>query len=232
VSPLRLGDNEPAAGPWRVMPLAELAALLLETAGERDGRPAIVVVDGRSSSGKTTLAGRLERTVAGTSVVHTDDIAWWHSRFGWGDLLERGVLEPARRGDALAYRPPAWDERNRPGAIEVPAGARLLIVEGVGAGRRETAHLVDAIVYVQADLDEAERRTAARVAASETDADAVRGWMAEEDPFVADQRPWERADAIVAGTPDVAFDPVTEVVAAWRAGWRRAFPGVREGDRP
>jgi hypothetical protein len=38
-------------------------------------------VDGRSSSGKTTLAARVQAAVAGSAVVHTDDIAWWHSRF-------------------------------------------------------------------------------------------------------------------------------------------------------
>ena len=47
----------------------------------------------------------------GAVVVHTDDVAWWHAAFDWVDLLVEGVLAPARRGAAVAYRPPKWDER-------------------------------------------------------------------------------------------------------------------------
>jgi hypothetical protein len=38
--------------------------------------------------------------------------------------------------------------------------------------------------------------------------------MAEEMPFVAGQRPWERAGLIVCGTPEISFDPATELVIA------------------
>jgi hypothetical protein len=38
--------------------------------------------------------------------------------------------------------------------------------------------------------------------------------MAEEVPFVADQRPWERALLTVSGTPGLRHDPSTEVVVA------------------
>jgi hypothetical protein len=38
--------------------------------------------------------------------------------------------------------------------------------------------------------------------------------MAEEIPFNADQRTWERADLIVCGTPEIACDPVAEIVVA------------------
>jgi uridine kinase len=51
-------------------------------------RPVVLAVDGRSPSGKTTLAARQADAVAGSVVVHTDDVAWQHSRFGWADLLK------------------------------------------------------------------------------------------------------------------------------------------------
>jgi hypothetical protein len=38
--------------------------------------------------------------------------------------------------------------------------------------------------------------------------------MAEEVPFNTAQRTWERADLIVRGTPEIAFDPVIEIVVA------------------
>jgi hypothetical protein len=66
------------------------------------------------------------------------------------------------------------------------------------------------------DHRETERRSLARVGqpgGPQTVWD-LREWMAEEEPFLADQRPWERADLIVAGTPQIPFDPLTELVVA------------------
>jgi hypothetical protein len=179
-------------------------------------RSVVLAVDGRSSSGKTTLAGRMQAAVAGSAVVHTDDIAWWHSRFGWADLLIDGILMPVHRGEPVTFRPPRWVEHGREGSIEVPASCPLLLIEGVGAGRYEAAHLIDALVWVQSDQQEAARRSLARVGqpgGSPTVRD-LREWMAEEQPFLADQRPWERADLVAAGTPQISFDPVTELVVA------------------
>ena len=42
----------------------------------------------------------------------------------------------------------------------------------------------------------------------------TRDWMTEELPFLAADRPWERATIIVAGTPDLAYNSVGEVVIA------------------
>jgi hypothetical protein len=213
---LQLAPDEPEAGPWRAESLTVAAATVLQPGPGAGHRPVILAVDGRSSSGKTTLAGRLREVVAGTAVVHTDDIAWWHSRFGWADLLTDGVLLPARAGQPVTYRPPQWDQRQRPGAIEVPVGCPLLIIEGVGAARRETAHLLDAAIWVQSDQREAERRSLARVGqpGGPPTVQHYRDWMAEENPFIASQRPWERADLIICGTPHIPCDPATQLVIA------------------
>jgi hypothetical protein len=211
---VKLPPGEPPAGPWRVEPVAAVAALLARRAGSAAGRPAILAVDGRSASGKTTLSGRLAGALPGTAVVHTDDVAWWHAVFDWADLLAAGILEPVRSGRAVAYRPPAWDARGRPGAVRVPTGLALLVVEGVGSSRRALAHLLDAAVWVQSDQAELERRDAVRVQAGEISPEDYASWMAEERPFLAADRPWERADLVVAGTPGLRHDPATELVVA------------------
>ena len=105
---VNLDDAEPAAGPWRIMSLLELTALLLDVSAPVVDRPRIIAVDGRSASGKTSLACRLNGVVPGSAVVHTDDIAWWHSAFDWSALMADGVLGPVRRGESVEFRPPAW----------------------------------------------------------------------------------------------------------------------------
>jgi hypothetical protein len=203
----RLYSGEPAAGPWQVVPTVEVLALL--------GRPRILAVDGRSGGGKTTIARRLAASVPGATVLHTDDVAWYHAFFDWADLMRDGILAPLRRRRPVAYRPPAWDERGREGAITVPAGSPLVIVEGVGIGRRELSEYVDALLWVQTDEDEARRRGLARDGADEAAFWAE--WQAAEDPFQAEQRPWERAGLIVCGAPDLPHDPQSELVVAPRA---------------
>ena len=190
----------------------------LGTAARTGDRSMVLAVEGRSSSGKTTLAARVQAAVAGSAVVHTDDLAWWHSRFGWADLLIDGILMPVHQGQPVAFRPPSWAEHGRGGSIDVPADCPLLIIEGVGAGRREAAHLIDALIWVQSDQAEAERRSLARVGQTggPRTVQDLREWMAEEEPFLAEQRPWERADLVVAGTPQIPFDPLTELVVAQR----------------
>ncbi len=206
---MQLPPEEPHFGPWRVISLEAFAATLQETLPEKG--TSIVAVDGRSAGGKTTLAKQIGRAVPGTAVVHTDDIAWHHSFFGWSDLLLEAVLEPARRGQPVSFRPTAWVERNREGAITVPSGCRLVILEGVGAVRKELMHVLDAAIWVQSDLAQARARGLAR-----DGGDAAipfwDEWMTAELAFLAEQKPWERSDFIVSGTPELKHDPASELV--------------------
>ena len=211
--PLQLPPEEPNFGPWRIAPVHDLIGQL-EPDLSNPSSLKIVAVDGRSAGGKSTLAAVLSQALPDSVVVHTDDIAWHHSFFDWTELLLEHVLKPARAGASVAYRPPAWNERNRPGAVTVPEGCEVLILEGVGAARRELTPELDATLWVQSDFAEARRRGIARDGG---DAEAARfwdEWMAAELPFLADQRPWERADAVVLGTPSVEYHAASQVVLA------------------
>lgn len=211
---MKLGPGEPAAGPWQVVAVTEVLRRL-------GPLPRIVAVDGRGAGGKTTVAGVLTAAVERSAVVHTDDVAWHHSFFDWADLLIDGILAPLRRGEPVRYRPPGWIAKGRPGAIEIPAGLDLVVVEGVGAGRRELAGYLDALVWVQSDFAEAERRGIERDGGDQATIDFWHEWMAEEIPFLSGQRPWERADVIVAGTPELTYDRASELVVAERCGSAR-----------
>lgn len=89
----------------------------------------------------------------------------------------------------------------------------LLVVEGVGAGRRELSEFLDVAVWVQSDFGQAERRGIARDNASGVNGDEEativfwHRWMDEELEFLAADRPWDRADVVVAGTAVIPLRP-------------------------
>ncbi len=108
-----------------------------------------MAVDQRSAGGKTTLADRIQGAIPASAVVHTDDIAWHQAMFDWADLHIGGILEPVHHREPVSFRPPAWQEGNRNGAIEVQPDTDLVIIEGARAARRELSPMTDTVIWVQ-----------------------------------------------------------------------------------
>jgi pantothenate kinase len=202
---ITLPESEAVEGTWTVRDVRLVVRRLLDAAGNTGDRPVMVAVDGRSGSGKSTIAERIAALVPGSVVVHTDDVAWEESFFGWDAVLSNHVLGPAREGAAVSYRPAAWERLGRAGSIDIPSGTTLLLVEGVGASRASLVDRYDATVWVSADEQERRRRGVARdVVLGRTEVEAEEfwdTWQSEEDPFLAADRPWERATVVSCGTP-------------------------------
>jgi hypothetical protein len=207
------GEGERAAENWRAASLPTVVSTLCNAASDEPrGRPLIVAVDGRSGEGKTTLVQGLLQAVPASAVLHTGDLAWHHSFFGWSDMLRLEVLEPLRLGLPGDFRPPAWDIHGRPGAISVPAGLEVVWVEGTGSSRRSLSALIDASIWVQSDKAEAERRLFTRDRPGEEQ--LRQEWEREEVAFLLDDEPWSRATLIVAGTPVLSEIPSGHVAVA------------------
>ena len=104
----------------------------------------------------------------------------------------------------------------REGAVEATASP-VLIVEGVGAGRQRLAEVADLVVWVQSDVDQAFVRGIDRDLREgdiKQRAEAEQfwyEWMASEDPFLKADRPWERAQLLVYGTPPESTDGTTYI---------------------
>lgn len=197
-------DDEPSTWDWREVADADLAAVVLSVAAPR-GRVPVVGIDGRSASGKTTLAGRLAELLVPAAVVHTDDIAWWHSHFDWPDVLLDDVLVPLLSGaDVRAYRPPGWVARGRDGHLDYPADVSVILVEGVGVAQARLRPHLDIAIWVASDREVATARGLARDTARLGSREAAMSdwddWMAAEEPFLAHDRPWTRVDLVVGGT--------------------------------
>ena len=202
---MHLHPEEPEARWWE--PLDEVGLAIRVRSLLPAENLALILVDGRSGSGKSTFAERLARILDG-AVVHSDDISWHHDPIHWADVLVDGIIAPWRRGEPVYFRPPGWVVQGRPGAIEVPPQP-VLIVEGVGVGRSGLAARAELVVWVQSDRDEARRRGLQRdveLGRTPNEAEAFWDeWMRAEEPFLADDRPWSRAALVVNGTPPPAM---------------------------
>ncbi|MEU7243097.1 uridine kinase family protein [Streptomyces sparsogenes] len=106
----------------------------------------LVAVDGHAGSGKTTFAGRLAAALGGAPVLHTDDLATHEELFAWTRRLDEQVLAPLARGATARYAPYDWVERRFAATPRRLDPAPVVLVEGVGAGRRalrpRLAHLL------------------------------------------------------------------------------------------
>lgn len=84
----------------------------------------------------------------------------------------------------------------------MPAECELLLVEGTGVLRTSLTSFFDATVFVQADSELAYQRLLSRDGDTAENRDCIAQWGVEENSVLARERPWDRADLVVCGTPE------------------------------
>ena len=110
------------------------------------GRRLVVLLDGGSGAGKTTLARRLHRDLEArlgtTQLVSLDDVyPGWHGLAAASELVWQSILRPASPG----Y--PGWDwARNQPSGWRGLDPQLPIIVEGCGAISHRSAALANRAV--------------------------------------------------------------------------------------
>ncbi|CAL9630612.1 hypothetical protein SUDANB145_06069 [Streptomyces sp. enrichment culture] len=154
----------------------------------------LIGVDGHAGSGKSTFAGRLARALGGAPVLHLDDIASHEELFDWTGRLLDQVIEPLSRGGTARYAPYDWRTR-RFGPPRALPPAPVVLMEGVGAGRRALRPWLAALLWLELPPEEAWARGRARD--GEEQREFWDGWVpAEREHFLRDpSRP--HADLLV-----------------------------------
>jgi gluconate kinase len=156
------------------------------------GAPRIVVlIDGHSGAGKTTLARQLAYRLKAQHVPLDEFYPGWGG-LEVGSAMVRGVLDPANPG----YR--RWDwKKNQPAEWHKVRGDRDIVIEGSGCMSRANRALATFGVWVR--LDHAERKQRALSRDGETIHQNWERWTVQEQAFFIRERPDTLADAIVDG---------------------------------
>jgi hypothetical protein len=156
---------------------------------EAAGRRLVVLIDGRSGTGKTTLGGALA-TELGAQLVHLDDVYP-----GWDGLLSAAtaVVEDVI-GAPSGYRQWDWERSEPAGWVSLDPIAPL-VVEGCGALSRASAPLGTLRIWMSADDAERKRRAIDRDGA--VFAEQWDRWATQEDAFIAAEDPLSLADVVL-----------------------------------
>jgi gluconate kinase len=153
------------------------------------GRRAVVLIDGRSGTGKTTLGAQVAEQL-GAQLVHLDDLyPGWDGLRAAADAVVTDVLgAPSgyRRWDWVGDAPADWASVDP----DLP-----IVVEGCGALSRASAPLASLRVWLEADDTVRWDRAIGRdgeVFAREWDR-----WAAQEQAFIATEDPAGLADVVL-----------------------------------
>ncbi|MFE0364776.1 uridine kinase family protein [Streptomyces griseoaurantiacus] len=161
------------------------------------GNVRLLGVDGHAGSGKSTFAGRLAEALGGAPVLHLDDIATHAELFDWTGRLLREVLAPLREGRTAHYRPYDWRARRFGPARALPP-APVVLLEGVGAGRRALRPHLALLLWMELPAEEAWR--AGRERDGEEQREFWDGWIPAERRHFAEDPSRPHADLLVRRT--------------------------------
>jgi uridine kinase len=154
----------------------------------------LIAVDGHAGSGKTTFAGQLAAALGGAPVLRLDDIASHDELFAWTGRLLTQVIEPLSRGETAHYTPYDWHAR-RFGPPRPLAPAPVVLVEGVGAGRRALRQRLARLLWMECPREESWARGRSRD--GEEQREFWDGWVRAEQRHFAEDPSRPFADLLV-----------------------------------
>ncbi|MGW0337941.1 uridine kinase family protein [Streptomyces sp. NPDC003011] len=154
----------------------------------------LIGIDGHAGSGKSTFAGRLARALEGAPVLRLDDLASHDALFSWTRRLRTQVIEPLSRGESAHYTPYDWHARRFGPPRPLPP-APVVLVEGVGAGRRALRPWLARLLWMELPREESWARGRARDGEEQRDFWDV--WVEAEQRHFAEDPSRPFADLVV-----------------------------------
>lgn len=162
--------------------------------------PPVLLIDGRSGTGKTTLAAAVASAMTASTVIHMDDLyPGWEGLDEGARVLVEWILKPFVERRTGEWRRWDWERSERAESHIVPCD-RPVIVEGCGASSIASRFRADHALWMDAPTDQREERLLGRGDGVEW----LPGWTLQEDAFMLREQPRLGADLIVdaSGHPD------------------------------
>ncbi|WP_059046954.1 uridine kinase family protein [Streptomyces acidiscabies] len=172
-------------------------AALLRRLPPSCGPVRLVGVDGHAGSGKSTFAGWLAGELGGAPVLRIDDVASHEELFGWTERVLTRVVGPLRQGEDASYAPYDWRARAF-GPPRVLPAAPVVLIEGVGAGRRALRPYLAAVLWMELDQERAWARGRARDGVEQRE--FWDGWVGAERTHFAEDPTRPSANLLVRQT--------------------------------
>lgn len=148
----------------------------------------IILIDGRSGSGKTELAKLIAEHLPDSTLVRLDDVYP-----GWDGLDAGSAAVPEI---IRSRRFQSWDwSTDAPGRWHELPPTGTLIIEGVGAISRKSRALADIAIWVE--LDDATRKVRALARDGDAYAPFWDRWAAQENAYITHEAPKTLASVIV-----------------------------------
>ena len=163
----------------------------------------IILVDGRTGSGKTTFAAALQNRLfqkgeSAPRVIHMDDLyEGWDGLQAGVDYLIRQILSPLGRREGASWQEYDWVASERSGTWREFRGGTPLIIEGVGSLSRVAAEQADVTIWLEADQETRRARLNDRQGPGDRDGSWFAMWSAQEADFYAREKSDEIADQVI-----------------------------------
>ena len=183
------------------MTIEQIATNIQQRGGETV--PMLIGMEGYGGSGKTTLAQKLAALLGDACVIGMDDFivqdklaepSWDGGAFD-RDRLERQVLQPAGRGQPIAYQRLDWATNTLSNPITIPS-VTYVIVEGISAYHPSIERYYDFKIWVNTSLATARARGQARDGSS-VNAAYWDLWARNDIAYQKQYHPERRADFVI-----------------------------------
>lgn len=187
-----------SADPLDVALKSALGAVLARVAAVGAANP-VVLIDGRSGAGKSSLARRLVAAWPGggrVQLVALDDVyPGWDGLAEGAEYARESILLPHAKGSVGVWERWDWEANARAEAHAVDPSLPL-VVEGSGVLTRAAATLADVGVWV--DAPEASRKSRALGRDGDTYRPHWERWAAQEERHQTQNAPHETATVVVS----------------------------------